>query len=410
MIFHALVRLITSLLLGQLIGFLPPEPSDAIPGAWIWSENTARLWLLPIIVATGGLVSGLLACWARNSDGIEAKGLRGTDAAIRAWHEGVGILKRVPVVVMLASSALIGSGGSAGVEGPSAQIGLGIGSGIADLFHLNPDERRLVQAWGMGALVAAMFHSPLGGAIFAGEILRRRGANLKVIPGALISSIIASSLNGWGPTLIWPSHVSATWSHLFWTSAVLGLVCGVTGRLYAFALSWTKQTFKKAKVLEPLKPVLGGLLVGLLGLVYPQVLGLGNGWLQVTISLPMSFPLWIIIALPIAKLLATSLCVGSGGIGGIFGPGMIIGGLLGAAYWSVLHILPLPAGIIADTPAIFVMVGMIALLGPIARTPVAVTVMVVNLTGNVSFVPAAVCALIVSSWVVKGTTIYPSQP
>lgn len=142
------------------------------------------------------------------------------------------------------------------------------------------------------------------------------------------------------------------------------------------------------------------------------MLGLGNGWLQVSTSLPTSWltiPLWIIIVLPVAKLLATSLSVGSGGIGGIFGPGIIIGGLLGAAYWSALHVLPFPAGVMAGTPAIFVMVGMVALLGPIARAPVAVTVMVANLTGNVSFVPAAVCALIVSSWIVKGTTIYPSQ-
>ena len=375
--------------------------------------NTAQLWLLPIIVATGGLISGLLTYWAKRPDGTEAKGLRGADSAIQAWHEGASVLKRVPAIVLFASSVLIGSGGSAGLEGPSVQIGFGIASAVADWFRLTVDERRLVQAWGMGALVAAIFHSPLGGGIFAGEILRKRGANLKVIPGALLASTISCGLTGWGPVLIWPGQPSTVvWWHLDWMSIGLGLLCGGTGLLYASILSWTKKHFKKVNLLDPLKPTLGGLLVGLLGLACPQVLGLGDGWLQISISQPanwLAMPLWIIITLPVAKLLATSLSVGSGGIGGIFGPGIIIGGLLGAAYWSVLHMLPFPVGLIGDTPAIFVAVGMVALLGPIARAPVAVMVMIANLTGNVSFVPAAVCALIVSSWVVKGTTIYPSQ-
>jgi CIC family chloride channel protein len=236
--------------------------------------------------------------------------------------------------------------------------------------------------------------------------------DLKVIPGALVASVISSFLAGWGPTLMWPGYASAVWSYLFLNSVLLGILCGITARLYASTFGWTKKTFKDVKLFQPLKPALGGLMVGLLGLLYPQVLGLGYGWLQVSVSMQTSWlaiPLWIIITLPIAKLLATSLCVGSGGIGGIFGPGMIIGGLLGEAYWSVLHALPLPVGIIPGTPAIFVVIGMVALLGPIARTPVAVTAMVANLTGNVLFVPAAVCALIVSSWIVQGATIYPSQ-
>ncbi|MBO0781391.1 MAG: chloride channel protein [Ktedonobacteraceae bacterium] len=375
-----------------------------------WSS--ARLLLLPIVVATGGLLSGLLTHWAKNPDGTEVRGLRGADSTIAAWHEGVRIAKKVPAVVLLASTALIGSGGSAGLEGPSAQIGMGIGSLVADPFRLTTDERRLAQAWGMGALVAALFHSPMGGGIFAGEILRQRGAELKVIPGAFLASTIACGLAGWGPTLIWSGHVGAPWPSLLWQSALLGLLCGLTGRWYAAALRWGKHIFNAINVFPFLKPALGGLLVGLLGVACPQVLGLGDGWLQVSLNLGVNWggiPLWLIMALPVAKLLATSVSVGSGGIGGIFGPGMVIGGLLGAAYWSVLHVLPGSVGILERSPALFVLVGMVALLGPIARTPVAVTVMVVNLTGTVSFVPAAVCALAVSCWIVQETTMYPSQ-
>lgn len=412
MVLNYLVHLVSSLLLRHLVGFVPPEPSGPTFQVWMSSWRKARLWLLPVIVAIGGLISGLLAFWARKPDGTELKGLRGADSAIHAWHEEVEISKKMPVVVMLAASALIGSGGSAGLEGPSVQIGLGIGSAIADRFHLTGDERRLAQAWGMGALVAVIFHSPVGGGIFAGEILRKTGADLQVIPGALLASTLSTGIAGWHPVLTWPGHVGAFWPYLFCESALLGLLCGLTGRLYAASLSWTKKTFKEATRVGPLKPALGGFLVGLLGLLCPQVLGLGDGWLQMSLSLSTStlpFPLWMIIALPVAKLLATSLSVGSGGIGGVFGPGMIIGGLLGAAYWAVLHLLPASMESMAGPSAIFVLIGMVAFLGPIARTPVAVTIIVANLTGTISFVPAAACALIVSSWVVKGTTLYPSQ-
>ncbi len=274
----------------------PPvmEASDDRSDESNWSK--ARLRLLPVIVASGGLISGLLALWARKPDGTELKGLRGADSAIHAWHEGVGTSKKMPVVVMLASSTLIGSGGSAGLEGPSVQIGLGIGSAIADWFHLTGDERRLAQAWGIGALVAVVFHSPAGGGIFAGEILRKRGADLQVIPGALLASTLSTGIAGWHPVLMWPGHVGAFWPYLFCESALLGLLCGLTGRLYAASLSWTKKTFKEVTRVGPLKPALGGFLVGLLGLLCPQVLELGDGWLQMSLSTSaLPFPLWMMM-------------------------------------------------------------------------------------------------------------------
>ena len=156
-----------------------------------------------------------------------------------------------------------------------------------------------------------------------------------------------------------------------------------------------------------MKPAIGGLLVGLLALAMPQVLGTGYGWVQFGMDQRLlTLPLWVIVLLPFAKILTTGLSIGSGGAGGIFGPGMVIGGMVGAAFWRVAHdILPgMPA-----QPASFTIVAMMALFGGIAHAPLAVMLMVAEMTGNLSLLAPAMVAVGIATLLVGDRTIYRSQ-
>ena len=131
--------------------------------------------------------------------------------------------------------------------------------------------------------------------------------------------------------------------------AVLGVVCGLVGLLYARSFYAIEAIFHRLRIPRWIKPALGGLLVGLVGLVVTGAIHTGYGWVQMAMSPELlAMPLWLVLLLPFAKILATSFSIGSGGSGGIFGPGMVIGAFVGAAVWRVGHEM-LPA--VPDNPA-----------------------------------------------------------
>src|SRR5918911_1214376 len=189
--------------------------------------------------------------------------------------------------------------------------------------------------------------------------------------------------------------------------ALLGVVSGLGGLLYDRSFYGITGLFHRMALPRWIKPALGGLLVGGLGLIIPGALHTGYGWVQLSMGQTLlTLPLWLVLLLPFAKILATSLSIGSGGSGGIFGPGMVIGGMLGATFWRLAYgILP---GIPAQ-PAPFVIIGMMALFGGIAHAPLAVMLMVAEMTGNLSLLAPAMVAVAISTALVGDTTIYRSQ-
>ncbi|HET7094524.1 MAG TPA: chloride channel protein, partial [Thermomicrobiales bacterium] len=367
----------------------------------------ARPWLLPVVTALGGLLSGIIVF----SLAPEAEG-HGTDAAIAAiLHHGGRLRARVAPVKLVASAITIGSGGSGGREGPAAQISATFGSILSGWLRLNPGDRRIAVAAGMGAGIGAIFRAPLGGALMACEILYLHDLEVEALIPALIASIVGYSvfgaIEGWQP--IFGAQPGLAFDHpaTLVYYAALGVCCGAVGLLYARSFYGIEAVFRRLGLPRWLKPALGGLLVGVLGLVVQGALHTGYGWVQIAMGPGLlTLPLWLVLALPFAKILATSLSIGSGGSGGIFGPGMVIGAFLGAAFWRLGHgVLPgLP-----DNPAPFVIVGMIALFGGIAHAPLAVLLMVGEMTGNLSLLAPAMVAVALSTALVGDTTIYRAQ-
>ncbi len=403
-VFTEAIALASRIFLGRMVGYAPPMPlGEGLPIL----GPMARPWMLPIVTALGGLLSGLIVFrFAPSAEG------HGTDAAIEAIiHRDGRTDPKVPPVKLIASAITIGSGGSAGREGPAAQISTGFASLLSDKLKLSPNDRRIAASAGLGAGIGSIFRAPLGGALMSAEILYLHDIEVEVLVPSMIAAIVGYSVYGaiedFEPIFGQQSGVAFHDPTTLGYFALLGVIAGLMGLLYAKCFYGTVAAFHKFKVPIWLKPAIGGFFVGLLGLFIKGSIGTGYGWIQISMTDELlSLPLWIVLALPFAKILATSFTVGSGGSGGIFGPGMVVGGMLGASFWRLGHdILPnMP-----DNPVPFVIVGMIALFGSIAHAPLAMMLMVAEMTGNLSLLAPAMIALAVAMMLVGDHTIYSSQ-
>jgi H+/Cl- antiporter ClcA len=406
--FYELLKLGTHLFLHDLAGYQVPTASGE--GGLAGSTGFARPWAIPLIVGFGGLLSGVLVFTLAP----EAEG-HGTDAAIDSVHRRPRGVRVITIVVkVLASAITLGAGGSGGREGPAAQISSGFGSFLARTLNLPHRDGRITVAIGIGSGIGSIFSAPLGGALLSAELLYREDTEVEAIIPSFIASVIGytvfGSIVGFEPLFGFAagSYHFADPGQLGWY-ALIGVVAGGIGLLYSQTFYRMKALFGRLTIPRMVKPAIGGLLVGSLALGLPQVLGTGYGWIQKALGPElMGLPLWAVLALPFAKILATSLSISSGGSGGIFGPGMVIGAFTGAAVWRLLEPV---APAVPHGPVPFVIVGMMACFGAIARAPVAVMIMVAEMTGSLStFVPALIAVglayLIVHQ---AGDTIYRSQ-
>ena len=328
----------------------------------------------------------------------EAEG-HGTDALIRAFHRGNGIIRgRVPLIKAVASIVTIGSGGSAGQEGPIAQIGAGFGSVLARWLRLTAGERRLVMLSGASAGIGAIFRAPLGGALFAGEVLYSSTATeaAALLP-CLASSIVAYSTFA---VFITPRPIFIVPPLEFHglrelpVFTLLAVACAGVGWLYVRIFYGLRDRFfHPLPIPRMLKPALGGLLLGLMALGFPQLMTGGYGWVQWgAIGMPPDLALpgepiftprmgaGLLLGLALLKIVATGLTISSGGSGGVFGPSIFIGGMLGGGVGQLLRDT-LPGGHVLD-PAAFALVGMGGFFAGVSKTPLASIVMVCEMTGH----------------------------
>nr|CBH39720.1 probable voltage gated chloride channel [uncultured archaeon]CBH39880.1 putative voltage-gated chloride channel [uncultured archaeon] len=418
--FYLLLQIMTDFFLGYLAGFQPTPPAGEQDVPYI-SLPTApfHLWVLALMPALGGLIVGLIIY----SFAPEAEG-HGTDAIIDAFHNKKGVIrKRVPLIKAIASAITIGSGGSAGREGPIAQIGGGFGSFLGTKLKLGERETRMMMVCGAAAGIGAMFKAPLGSALFGTEVLYKRDFEMESLIPAIVSSVVAYAVFcsipsiGWHPIFDTPPYTFTHPKELIFF-AVLGIACTALGIFYIKVFYATRAFFKRLAIPNHLKPAIGGALVGIfvlvIGYVEPQaldgILGMGYGTVQTAIDMELPLPelIELMIIVAIAKIFTTSFTIGSGGSGGVFAPSLVIGAMLGGLFGGVSHFF-FPEIITETTMSAFVVVGMAAFFAGAAKVPIAAILMISEMAGSYSLLVPLMLTSVVAYALSGGWTIYEKQ-
>jgi CIC family chloride channel protein len=382
-VFTWLLRMSQKFFLGFLAGYTPPGvPTDGGIAHQIIGPH--GLWLIPVVCTLGGLISGALVYGVAP----EAEG-HGTDTVVKALHFTGGTLRaRVAPIKMLASAITIGSGGSAGREGPTALIAAGFGSIYATWLKRSDRERRLIVMAGMAAGLSAIFRSPIGTAIFAVEVLYssiefESEGLLYCMLAAIVAYAVNGAFVGWQPLFVVPALAAPTHVSSFGWYILLGIASGLIGTVLPELFYRMRDGFHRLPIPAWIKPAIGALIVGLIALRLPQVLGGGYGWIQQAIDGQMALSLLLILLF--AKMIALSLTVSSGGSGGVFAPSLFVGAMLGGAFALLSH----------HPPAGMVIVGMAAVFGGAARVPIATLLMVAEMTGGYQLlVPAGLAVML----------------
>lgn len=383
-VFVFLLRWAEVVFLGGIAGYrMPALPSEG--GSLDQVVGPHGLWLIPLATTLGGLVSGLLVF----SLAPEAEG-HGTDTAVRAFHRAGGFIRaRVAPIKAVASAITIGSGGSAGREGPTALFSAAFGSVYASFGRRTDEDRRLLVLIGMAAGLSAIFRSPIGTAIFAIEVLYREmefeaAALIYTMLGAVTAYSIAGLFVGWTPLFQVPAELSLPGPVDYAWYLILGVVAGLLAAGIPVVFYGARDAFRRLPVPPHVKPAIGGLGVGLLALALPQVLGGGYGWIQLAIEGKIVASLLLVLIF--AKIAALTLTVSSGGSGGVFAPTLFVGAMLGGFLADVFQMPPAP----------FVIVGMGAVFAGAAQVPIATMLMVAEMTGGFDLLVPAALSIMVS--------------
>lgn len=307
-----------------------------------------------------------------------------------------GIIKiKTLIVRMLSASFTIGSGGSAGVEGPIAQIGGACGSLVGQLSRFSGNRIKLLIAAGSAGAIAATFNAPIAGVMFATEIVLLGNYELTSFAAIVVSSGIATVVSrayyGENPIFMVPKYeaVSAFELPLY---ILLGLFVGLAAVLYIRLFFTIKDRFDGLQMNPHLKPALGALIVGSIGIFYPQILGDGYEFIELALEGKIIF--LVMFALIFFKIIATSLTLGSGGSGGVFAPALFIGAMVGGSYGWLVHAL-FPAH--TANPGAYATVGVGAFLAASTHAPLTAIFLLFEMTGNYKIIIPIMLASIVGT-------------
>jgi chloride channel protein, CIC family len=413
-------------LLSGLAGLTLPTEGTLNPAQLSWASSLPRLFWIPLLMVGGGLFVGLVA-WKLAP---EVAG-HGTDATIRSFHRQAGKVRlRVPILKTITSAVTLGTGGSGGREGPVSQIGGGFGSLWASLVGLSDRDRRIALASGMGAGIGAIFRAPLGGAVYAAEILYTGDFEPEVFVPGIISSVVAysvySSIFGFH-TLFATSAAFANYAfnpERLPLYAALGIACGAAGILFTWMYQRGDSWFGGQKWARPWAPAIGAglasaVFIGTYVLLPEQghfaslsSLSIGYGFVQVAVAGDLGTFTYGLIALLIGavviRMVMTTFVVGSGGSAGLFGTSVVVGAFLGTAVGGTCH-LAFPGLVPTSVVPVFAIVGMMSFFGGISKAPLGVLIMVVEMAGSYTILPAAMISIFVAYVVTGPYHIYSEQ-
>jgi CIC family chloride channel protein len=347
-------------------------------------------WHLRILIpAAGGLIVGpIVYFFAR-----EAKG-HGVPEVMYAVAMKHGIIrKRIVFIKAFVSAVCIGTGGSVGREGPIVQIGSAVGSSLGQLFNVSGNRIRTMVGCGAAAGIAATFNAPIAGSIFALEVILGEFEIISFSP-IIISAVSATAISrhylGDIPAFVLPEYILHSPME-FPLYAILGILCAVVAVGFTLFLYRTEDLWDAIHFPEYLKAALGGLIMGSMGLFFPQILGVGYGAIDLALMVEMSW--WFMGLLVLLKVLATSITIGSGGSGGIFAPSLFIGAMAGGTFGTLSHHF-FPT--VALSPGAYAVVGMGAVVAATTHGPLQAILIIFEMTGDYKIILPLMITCIIS--------------
>jgi CIC family chloride channel protein len=351
--------------------------------------NTSWYWIL-IIPAIGGLIVGPIIYFLAP----EAKGHGVPEVMQAILLKGGNIRPRVAFIKTIASSISIGTGGSVGREGPIIQIGSSLGSMIGQFLRVPSKRLKTLVGCGAAAGIAAAFNAPIAGALFAVEIILMDFAIAQFSPiviSSVMATVVSHTFEGKFASFVVPRYQLVSPQEIGFYF-VLGALAGVVSFLFIKLLYWCEDLFdNKMKLPEYLNPALGGLVVGGIALVFPQIMGVGYD--SINNALYGNMIWYIALALIFVKIIATSITLGSGGSGGIFAPSLFMGAMLGFFFGQGVHAL-FPD--ITATPGAYALVAMGGLVAGTTRAPITAIIIVFELTNDYNIILPLMITCIIS--------------
>jgi CIC family chloride channel protein len=395
-VFRSLITLFTRVFSGHLD--YAATPGAAHPGIPVLGR-----WFVVLAPVAAGLLYGpLVHVFAR-----EARGHGVPEVMYAVTHRGGRIAPQVAAVKALASALCIGGGGSVGREGPIVQIGSALGSTTGRVAQVSEARLRVLVACGAAGGIAATFNAPLAGVFFAMELILADFTSQAfgmVVIASVTSSIIGRAVLGDVPFLKLPPFTVRSPSE-YLLLALLGVLAGLVGVLFTKVLYAVEDACDAAwRGPEWLRPAVGGLALGAVLLVLPQLYGVGYPVLGNAVA--GRYAVLFLLVLMLGKMLATSLTIGIGGSGGVFAPSLFIGAMLGSAFGESVHLLsPASTGPVGA----YGLIGMGAVFAGAARAPITAVVILFELTGEYSIILPLMAAIVLATGVshaITGDTIY----
>jgi CIC family chloride channel protein len=352
--------------------------------------STSWFWII-IIPMIGGLIVGPIIYFFAP----EAKGHGVPEVMQSILLKGGAIRGRVAFVKAIASAVTIGTGGSVGREGPIIQIGSSLGSIVGQFFKVPTKRLKTLVACGAAAGIAAAFNAPIAGALFAVEIILMDFAVAQFSPiviSSVMATVISRTFEGDFAAFIVPKYeLISPYEIGFYF--VLGALGGLISYIFIKALYFSEDYFdEKVRIPDYLKPAIGGLGIGLIALVFPQIMGVGYDTMNDALYGNMIW--YVAIALVFIKILATSITLGSGGSGGIFAPSLFMGAMLGYFFGSFVHQY-FPD--ITASPGAYALVAMGGLVAGTTRAPITAIIIVFELTNDYSIILPLMITCIIST-------------
>jgi CIC family chloride channel protein len=364
---------------------------DVCWGFFDWAGDY-KILFLPLIPALGGLLVGPIVHFVAQ----EAKG-HGVPEVMAAVAMRDGRIRgRVATAKAIASAICIGSGGSAGREGPIVQIGSAIGSAMGQMFRVSGNHMRILVGCGAAGGISAVFNAPIAGVLFAVEIILG-DFGIRTLTPVVLSSVAASVtartvMGNRSVFEVAPYQLVSPWEIPLYLA--LGALAGLVAILFTRTLYFTEDRFESFKIPGYLKPALGGLALGCVALISREIMA--DGYSGITSALSGGLDLPLVAMLIFLKIAATSFTLGSGNSGGIFAPALFIGAMLGQAFGAVMNILfpevTAPAGAYA-------LVGMAAMVSGATHATITAILIIFEMTSDYRIILPLMAASVMATLV-----------